>query len=242
MQVRNLPTVTSRYWGAILAASMCGANTGDFIARDLHLGHARGLVPLGALFFVVLWMERRARVATEAYYWLAVIVLRTAATNLADLATHDLGLPYVPVESGLTAILILVLLVDFARGRSSAMSEPGRQRASLPATDATYWAALLTAGVLGTAGGDFVASGLGLGYGSIVLAAVYGIVLLASARRGGMTKAWYWASIVAARTAGTTMGDLAARHVGLLLSTLCTGLLLACIVALRKERETVEVG
>src|SRR5262249_19235289 len=97
MQVKNLPTIGSRYWGAILVASMCGANTGDFIARNLHLGHARGLVPLAVLFFVILWMERRAKVATEAYYWLAVIVLRTAATNLADLATHDLRIPYVVV-------------------------------------------------------------------------------------------------------------------------------------------------
>jgi uncharacterized membrane-anchored protein len=242
MQIRNLPAITPRYWGAILAASMCGANTGDFIARNLHLGHARGLVPLAALFFVVLWMEKRARVATEIYYWLAVIVLRTAATNLADLATHDLRLPYLPVESGLAAILIVILLVDVARDRSSAVRELGPRRASLPATDATYWAALLTAGVLGTAGGDFVASGLGLGVGSILLGAVYGIVLLAAWRSGGMTKAWYWASIVAARTAGTTMGDLVARHVGLSLSTFSTGLLLACIVALRKEREAVEVG
>jgi uncharacterized membrane-anchored protein len=28
----------------------------------------------------------------RAYYWLAIIVFRTAATNLADLCTHDLKL------------------------------------------------------------------------------------------------------------------------------------------------------
>jgi uncharacterized membrane-anchored protein len=32
------------------------------------------------------------KIPTEAYYWLAIIVLRTAATNLADLCTHDLNL------------------------------------------------------------------------------------------------------------------------------------------------------
>src|SRR5438874_3656473 len=104
MQVKNLPTITARYWSAILAASMCGANPGDFLARNLQLGHIRGLLPLAVVFSIILWAERRAKLRTEAYYWLAVIVVRTAATNLADLATRDLRLGYGPVESWLTAL------------------------------------------------------------------------------------------------------------------------------------------
>jgi uncharacterized membrane-anchored protein len=243
MQVKNLPSITARYWAAILAASMCGANTGDFLARNLHLGHTRGLLPLAALFSVILWAERRAKLATEAYYWLAVIVIRTAATNLADLATRDFKLGYGLVESGLTALLIVILLIDLARGGSNnaLAGSLGRPLSNLPATDATYWVALLTAGVLGTASGDFVAHVLGLGVGSIILGAIYGIVLFGAARLGGMTKAWYWASIVAARAAGTTMGDLVARHQGLSLSTACTGLLLAGIVVFWKDRRAVGI-
>jgi len=49
-----------------------------------------------------------------------------------------------------------------------------------------------------------------------------------------VSKPWYWASIVVARTAGTTMGDLlASRHwldLGLPLSTAITGSMLAAIV------------
>jgi len=241
MQVKNLPTITSRYWGAILIASMCGANTGDFLARNLHLGHVRGLLPLAALFALILWAERRAKLPTEAYYWLAVVVVRTAATNLADLATRDFKLGYGLVESGLTALLVAILLVDFARNRSTnaGLASLRRRVWSLPATDAPYWAALLTAGVLGTAGGDFLAHILGLGDGSIVLVAIYGIVLLLSARVRKVTTPWYWAAIVAARAAGTTMGDLVARHLGLSLSTAFTGLLLVSIIVLWKDRRVV---
>jgi uncharacterized membrane-anchored protein len=244
MQVKNLPSITARYWGAILIASMCGANTGDFLARNLHLGHVRGLLPLAAVFSVILWAERRAKLATEAYYWLAVIVVRTAATNLADLGTRDLKLGYGLVESGLTALLVVILLVDLARSRSTnaRAGSVGRRPWIFPTTDAIYWVALLTAGVLGTASGDLVAHVIGLRDGSFILGALYGIVLLVSARMGGMTKAWYWASIVAARAAGTTMGDLVARHLGLSISTACTGLLLASIVLLWKDKTAVEVG
>ena len=252
MQVKNLPAITPRYWAAILVASMCGANTGDFLSHNLHLGHWRGLPPLAALFLVILWAERRARIATEAYYWLAIIVLRTAATNLADLGTHDFKLGYGAIEAGLTVLLIFFLLVD--RGRrpavpSGAFVGSGR-RPNLPATDAAYWCAMLTAGTLGTATGDFVADvlGLGLWFGSLALAAIFGVVLVVSWRFGGMSKPWYWASIVAARTAGTTMGDwLASRHgldLGLPLSTTLTGSMLAAVVILwphRSEGEPVPV-
>src|SRR5262249_34372802 len=212
-------------------------------ARTLHLGHARGLVPLAALFLVILWAERRAKRATEAYYWLAVIVIRTAATNLSDLGIHDFKLSYALVEPAITALLIAIVSVDVGRDRSAAgVALPDGRAWNLPATDAIYWVTLLIAGILGTASGDFTARILGLGYGSIILAAAYGIVLLASARFGDMSKAWYWASIVAARTAGTTMGDLVARHQGLTFSTVCTGLVLASIVLLWREKRKIRVG
>src|SRR5882672_12113802 len=95
---------------------MAGANTGDFLANILHLGHLRGLPPLAAAFAVIVWAERRARAATEAYYWLAIIVLRTGATNLADLVAHDLKLGYFPFMGCLAAFMVMMLLIDKARG------------------------------------------------------------------------------------------------------------------------------
>src|SRR3984885_9771907 len=116
MQIKNVPAITPRYWVAILVASMCGANTGDFLSHNLHLGHWRGLPPLAAVFLAILWAERRARIATEAYYWLAIIVLRTAATNLADLGTHDLKLGYFLCMGLLVALMVAMLLIDRVRG------------------------------------------------------------------------------------------------------------------------------
>ena len=162
MRVSNVPAITRRYWAAILVASMCGANTGDFLSHNLHLGHTRGLLPLAALFLLILWAERRARIPTEAYYWLAIIVLRTAATNLADLCTHDLNLGYGATEIGLTLLLIAFLVTDRSRDPSiGSIAQQDRPR--LPATNGNYWLAMLTAGTLGTTSGDFTADVVGLG-------------------------------------------------------------------------------
>jgi uncharacterized membrane-anchored protein len=244
MSPKNLPVIDTRYWTAILAASMCGANTGDFAARYLHLGHTRGLLPLGLIFLAIVWAERRSKAVTEAYYWLAIIVLRTGATNLADLGTHDLKLGYLPCMAGLAAFMALMLLIDRMRGVApvGGTGSDGRWH-TLPATDMSYWITMLAAGTLGTAAGDWVAeqTGLGLAYGSLVLVAVLLAVWFVSDRFGRMTKPWYWLTIVAARTAGTTLGDLLASRrglgLGLIVSTICTSLLLAGIVILwRRHR------
>lgn len=248
MQPQNLPTINARYWIAIVAASMCGANTGDFVSRILHLGHTGGLLPLALIFSVILWAESRSKRATELYYWLAIIALRTAATNLADLATHDLKLGYSAVEISLAGLMILVLLAERVRGtaRRGVQAADGQWH-DLPATDASYWIIMLAAGTLGTALGDWVADelGLGVGFGSVVLVAILGVVLLISTRYGRMTKPWYWFSIVAARTAGTTLGDfLASRHglgLGLPFSTLCTSLLLIAILVMWKSNRVADL-
>ena len=243
MSPKNLPTIDARYWTAILAASMCGANTGDFASRILGLGHTRGLLPLALAFLAIVWAERKSTIPTEAYYF---IVLRTGATNLADLLTHDLKLGYFLCMAVLVALMIAMLLFDRAHGVEpiGVAGSDGRWH-SLPATDASYWITMLAAGTLGTAAGDWVAeeTPLGLGYGSLVLVAILLVTWFVSDQLGKMTKPWYWLTIVAARTAGTTLGDLLASRrglsLGLVTSTICTSLLLAGILILwpRKRGE-----
>jgi uncharacterized membrane-anchored protein len=243
MSPTNLPTIDARYWSAILAASMCGANTGDFASRILGLGHTRGLLPLALIFLAVIWAERRMKVTTEAYYWLAIIVLRTGATNLADLGTHDLKLGYFLCMGLLVALMVVMLLIDRARGfQPVGIAGPDGRWHSLPITNGSYWITMLAAGTLGTAAGDWAAeeTPLGLGYGSLVLVAIFLVTWFVSDRFGKMTKPWYWLTIVAARTAGTTLGDLLASRrglgLGLVVSTICTSLLLAGILVLWRRR------
>ena len=85
-------------------------------------------------------------------------------------------------------------------------------------------------------------AGLGTGLGSLVLVGVLLVVWFVSYQFGKMTKPWYWLTIVAARTAGTTLGDLLASRrgvgLGLWVSTICTSLLLAGIVILWRDRGT----
>ncbi len=200
---------------------------GDFFSRNLHLGHVRGLPFLAAAFAIVFLWGRWAKGATLAPYWLAIVIVRTAATNLADLATHDFRLAYAWVIAGLAGLLAVSLRPVAG----------GKQR-GLPSPDAWYWASMLIAGTLGTAIGDGVADDLGLGTGMATLALGAGTAALLGAwtRLAVPSIAVYWAVVVTIRAAGTTGGDfLAGRKglgLGLSVSTICTGSLLLGILLL----------
>ncbi|MFL6305025.1 MAG: hypothetical protein ACJ72H_15955, partial [Candidatus Sulfotelmatobacter sp.] len=66
-----MPQIDAGYWAAIVAASMCGTNAGDLAAGPLGLGHVRGIIPIAAVFFVIVWAEKVLNWTTVAFYWLA---------------------------------------------------------------------------------------------------------------------------------------------------------------------------
>ena len=173
MQRIHVPTGGLRYWVALCTASVLGCNTGDGFASIF--GFLSGLPILLALFGLTLFLERRDDRPRQIYYWTAIIIVRTAATNLADFTDQHL-----------------------------------RNTAFL---------------VLGLAGASLVLS--------IVVA---GLIGLGSGVRLFSFSLYYWATVVAIRTAGTSAGDYFARIWGLPESTLVFAVILVALLALWPER------
>ena len=217
---RHAPADGRPFWIALCLASILGCNTGDFYAS--FFGFLNGLPVLVAAFALVAWLERRDAGTSIAFYWLAIVIVRTAATNLADLLAHRIGI--VPALASLTALLLLILLAS----RRSRRAVQGA-RNGLPVIDGVYWLTMLVAGTLGTALGDFLSfkSGLGLGGASLALSAW--VALLVVLRTDGRVArpVPYWFLVVMIRTAGTSVGDWFAHHIGLWQSTAVFTLALA---------------
>ena len=86
MKAIHVPRIDARYWAGITMASVFGTNTGDWFAFRSGLGILGGLPYLAAIIAVVWFLERRDNTKHEAWYWLAIILIRTGATNIADFA------------------------------------------------------------------------------------------------------------------------------------------------------------
>ena len=204
MRYDHVPAVDARYWTAITMASIFGCNLGDCLSFYDGWNHWIGLAPLALVLAALLFGERRSERTTDAWYWAVVIVLRAAATNLADLATHTFGWPYPRVLLALTILQILVIWPVPPRLLAAAPGQVGR-----PSTNGWYLLCLLTAGTLGTAIGDWVADELhlGTGYGTVLLGVIFAIILAMGWPTRWAGKAAYWSAIIAVRAAGTTAGD-----------------------------------
>jgi uncharacterized membrane-anchored protein len=234
VHTKHVPLLGPRYWIALCMASVFGANMGDFFASSLHLGHLRGVPILAAALLAIVLIERRDDAAHEAYYWSAIVVIRTAATNLADLAMADLKLPWLTVMAGLAVLLAA------SAGSDQKTSDQNTSQARLPATTWSYWLCMLIAGTLGTVVGDFTSfqTGLGLAKSSIVLSLILAAVFYLG--RGWLQVIlFYWLIVVLVRAAGTAVGDFFASKavgLGLPLSTALTGAVLVATLMLWKER------
>jgi uncharacterized membrane-anchored protein len=238
MQQIHLPTLGVRYWTALCLASIFGANMGDFFAHDLGLGHVTGLPFLALALLVVVVSERFDRIIHQAYYWIAIIIVRTAATNFADFACGDMKLPRLLVAVGLAVLLVAALLASwrFAWRRGPEKAGDG---GSVLRADTGYWTSMFIAGTLGTVIGDYCSHNLQLGdaWAALLLGSILG-VLFVTARDGLLRSLWYyWLTIVAVRAAGTVAGDfLAGRQVlGLATSTLVTGISFVALLTVWKE-------
>ncbi len=100
---------------------MLGTALGDFCADDLGLGAGpAALMNLGILA-AVLGLGLRASLRVKAAYWLAVVAVRTAGTNVGDLlAGHDgLGLG-LPLSTTLTGLAFGALVALWRPGRATA--------------------------------------------------------------------------------------------------------------------------
>ncbi len=220
MQLVHTPRLDRAYWVALCLASVAGANAGDLEAHGLGLGHVNGLPILAACFAATLLLERRSDRRGTGFYWTAILLVRMAAANAADLLTHDLRLPYPGTIAGL-GLATLLLALPTRRRRDGG---DGRM-----ATGGWYWAAMLAAGTLGTAIGDAVAGAAGLGTGpaTVLLGVLPCLVLALAGVAPG--RLGYWLAVVAIRSAGTTAGDFAAGRLGLASSTAAFVVLLAVV-------------
>lgn len=232
MQTRHVPRISLRYWLGITFASIFGTNLGDFYAHESGLGLGLGLLVLVCLFAATYAIEQTDGAVHEIYYWLAIIIIRTGATNIADFLAFRVRIPGLPLAAGLAA-LIAVLAWRGVVSRSSAGS--GSTDPTMGKTNLTYWAAMLAAGVFGTVVGDICSHQFGQGPASLGLGLMLVILLAAAKSRVATLVAVYWCAVAVARTAGTCMGDWLAEnrllHVGLPLSTLLTGMAFVAILS-----------
>jgi uncharacterized membrane-anchored protein len=242
MAQARTPLINSKYWLALVAASLFGTNTGDLISEYFHLGNVAGLPYLAVALAAIFLLEKGSPWVSAAYFWAAIIVIRTGAT-------HTFGI------YGVAMFPVIIAVFVFAVRHYKTRIDADPQPAGMPKVDGSYWVCMALAGIVGTLMGDYGSALGGL--------ATYGVAHLAGMAPGGFDFSWvqtghieatvlfgaamiammlrnsvtdltkpttYWTPLALIRTAGTAAGDLQAHTLlGLLNATILTGI---CFTAL----------
>lgn len=235
MKQFHTPRGDLRYWIAITLASVFGTNLGDLYAHESGLGIGKGLAVLAVLAAIVFAVERYDNKRHLAYYWLVIVLIRTGATNIADWLAYKVRVPDLPLTLGLAALIAL-----FGFGTSVATKRTSRS-GTLPPTNASYWLAMLSAGVFGTVLGDICQHVFGDGRATIGLTVLWLVLLVLGAGHAATSIAVYWSLVAVARTTGTAIGDWFAEskivNLGLPLCTVLSGVLLLGVLIFAKSRD-----
>jgi len=217
------------FWLAMFAASAFGTDLGDLWTGRLGMPGPVGFGSLVVVSALAIWGDRRVGLRTEFAYWVAIVVLRAAATNVADFLTEKFRLGFVPVAAGLAAVALAAGL----RTRAGL----ARHRGASPVIGGWYWTAMFVAGVFGTVAGDLMNRTVGVLASAAALTALLALVLLVRARWFPGLMPAYWVAVLAERAAGTPVGDgLASRHgmaLGLSAATACTAAMFAAALLWR---------
>ncbi len=236
MRLNHVPSLGTKYWTALILASIFGANTGDFLSDVLGLGHISGLPFLAVLFALVILVERSDSFKHTAYFWSAIIIIRTSATNIGDIS-HDLRLkaPLVIIALGIVLLVtVLIWQAYAARKNQGTFSQGSNMLSTVP----VYWFAMLLAGTLGTVVGDYFSFGLKLGTlrATFALGAPLALAFFLGRNWLRTQLLYYFLTVVLIRAAGTAAGDYMARRMGLPLSTLISGIVFVAFLVMWRER------
>jgi uncharacterized membrane-anchored protein len=199
----KVPQVTVFFWIIKVLCTTVGETASDFLNVNLGLGLKGTSISAGLFLVVVLCFQFRARKYIPAIYWLAVVLISVFGTLITDILTDSLGFP---LEAS-TIIFSVALALTFAlwyanEGTLSIHSIFTTRR------EVFYWLAILFTFALGTAVGDLMAEGLGLGYlvtGLIVLGVI--AVTMIAWRLGLDDVLAFWIAYILTRPLGASLGD-----------------------------------
>lgn len=200
----KVPEVTIAFWIIKIIATTLGEVGGNAVSLTMDLGYFLGSVIFGVPLLIAVAVQIRAKRFQSSLYWLVITLTTLAGTTLADFFDRSLGIGYL---GGSLSLLSLVLISLFTW--HWAMGSVDIETVVTPKAEAFYWTTIMFSQTLGTALGDWLADGTGLGYnGSAVL---IGAVLAVIAALYYFTKAnrtfLFWAAFILTRPLGAVVAN-----------------------------------
>ena len=205
----KVPEITIFFWVIKVLCTTVGETAADFLNVNLNFGLSGTSIVTGFLLLVALFFQFRARKYIPSIYWITVVLISVFGTLVTDNLTDKTGIPLETSTLIFSGALAATFFFWYLNEKTlSIHSIFTRKR------EAFYWLTILFTFALGTAAGDLMAEGLGLGYlvTGIIVAAT--ITVASIAWRVGLNPILsFWIIYILTRPLGASLGDLLSQPV-----------------------------
>ncbi len=203
--LNRVPEITFAFWVIKILSTTTGETAADYLNDTLGLGLTVTSVVMTGLLIVALVAQFATRRYTSGVYWAVVVLISVVGTLLTDNLTDALGVPLWVSTVVFSLLLAITFGIWFYRERTLSIHTIFTRR-----REAFYWVAILFTFALGTAAGDLISEGLGLGYvvGTVVFASLIGIIVIARFAFRANVVFCFWAAYILTRPLGASIGDL----------------------------------
>ncbi len=201
--LNKVPEITLWFWIIKILCTTVGETAADFLNVNLNFGLTATSAVTGLLLVAALWAQLRAPRYIPTLYWVTVALVSVFGTLVTDNLTDNLGFPLeasTVIFSGLLAGCFLAWYRT--EGTLSIHSILTRRRETF------YWVTILITFALGTATGDLMAEGLGLGYTvtGLIVAALIALTAVGWKLRLNSILS-FWMIYILTRPLGASIGD-----------------------------------
>ncbi|MGV8857833.1 COG4705 family protein [Rhodoglobus sp.] len=230
--LNRVPEITFAFWVIKILSTTTGETFADYLNVDVGLGLTFTTWIMGALLVAALIGQFMTKRYTSGIYWTAVVLISVVGTLVTDTLTDVFGVELWASTLFFSVLLAVTFGIWFTRERTLSIHTIFTRR-----REAFYWIAILFTFALGTAAGDLITEGFGLGYlvGVILFAALIGVIVIARYAFNVNVVFCFWAAYILTRPLGASIGDLLSQSPqdgGLGIGTTATSVaFLAIIVA-----------
>jgi uncharacterized membrane-anchored protein len=225
----KVPEVTIFFWIIKVLCTTVGESAADYLNYNLGWGLSGTSVATGLLLVVALAVQLSLKRYIPGVYWWTVVLVSVFGTLVTDNLTDDLG---VALETSTVVFSVLLGLTFLAwylvEGTLSIHSVFTLRR------ECFYWLTVLVTFALGTATGDLVSEGLGVGYfwTGVLVAGLIATTALAW-KLGLNAILAFWIVYILTRPLGASIGDFMAQptaHGGLGLGVTVTSVIFLVLI------------
>jgi uncharacterized membrane-anchored protein len=207
--LNKVPEVTLFFWVIKVLCTTVGETFADFLNVNLGFGLTGTSITMGILLAIALFFQFNSKKYVPSIYWIAVVFISVFGTLVTDNLTDKMGIPLETSTILFSILLLLTFVLWYVSEKTLSIHSIFTKRREM-----FYWLTILFTFALGTASGDLMAEGLGLGYlnTGIIVTAVIAIVIVAQKLKLNAVLS-FWIIYIMTRPLGASIGDFLSQPI-----------------------------